>query len=157
MIRVPASLLLILLLAAGGLKPASRPMLSVTAITHVTIIDATGSPPQPDMTVLIEEDRIREIGKAEELAPPVDAEMIDATGKFLIPGLWDMHVHALHADHVERVFSEFVAQGVLGIRDMGGATRFLLMTRDAEGSPPLGRKCASPLISSRTRDHSVEI
>lgn len=119
MIRVPASLLLILLLAAGGFNPDSRPMASVTAITHVTIIDATGSPPQSDMTVLIDDNRITEIGKAEGLEPPADAQTIDATGKFLIPGLWDMHVHALHADRIERIFSEFVANGVLGIRDMG--------------------------------------
>jgi imidazolonepropionase-like amidohydrolase len=65
----------------------------VLAFTHVTIIDATGSPAQPGMTVVIEKGRIASIGKDADIAVPQEAHVIDGTGKFLIPGLVDMHVH----------------------------------------------------------------
>ena len=44
---------------------------------------------------------------------------MDGNGKFLIPGLWDMHVHSVYAERVDSMFPLFVANGVLGIRDMG--------------------------------------
>jgi hypothetical protein len=46
--------------------------------------------------------------------------IIDARGKFLIAGLWDMHVHALSKNQPDHFFPLFVANGVTGIRDMGG-------------------------------------
>src|SRR5262245_25341161 len=62
-------------------------------IAHVTIIDATGRAPLPDMTITIRDGRITEIGQAGKVRAPREAQVIDGTGKFLIPGLWDMHVH----------------------------------------------------------------
>ncbi len=61
--------------------------------THVTVIDATGAPAKPDMTVVIKGGRISALGKTAYLDLPENAHVVDATGKFLIPGLWDMHVH----------------------------------------------------------------
>ena len=61
--------------------------------THVTVIDATGAPAKPDMTVVISGERIVTLGKTGKVRIPADAQTIDATGKFLIPGLWDMHAH----------------------------------------------------------------
>jgi len=49
-----------------------------------------------------------------------DAIVVDGTGKFLIAGLWDMHVHTLSKNQPDRFFPLFVANGVTGIRDMGG-------------------------------------
>jgi hypothetical protein len=46
--------------------------------------------------------------------------VVDGTGKFLIAGLWDMHVHSLSKNQPDRFFPLFVANGVTGIRDMGG-------------------------------------
>src|SRR5690242_9986565 len=63
------------------------------AFTHVTVIDMTTAAPQPDMTVIITGNRITALGKANKLRIPQGAQVIDATGKFLIPGLWDMHIH----------------------------------------------------------------
>ena len=51
--------------------------------------------------------------------PPAAAKIVDGTGKYLIPGLWDMHVHAVFAERLNSMFPMFVANGVLGIRDMG--------------------------------------
>ena len=61
--------------------------------THVTVIDATGAPAKSDMTVVVRGDRIEALGKTSKLTVPRNAQVVDATGKFLIPGLWDMHVH----------------------------------------------------------------
>jgi imidazolonepropionase-like amidohydrolase len=99
--------------------------------THVTVIDATGRPALPDRTVVITGDRIHAIAKSSEIkmldGPPFDpktATIVDATGKYLIPGLWDMHVHfrggaSLIADN-EAWLSVFLANGITGIREMGG-------------------------------------
>jgi len=62
----------------------------VLAFTHVTVIDATGRPAVPEQTVLIRGDRIAAIEKFEKLKLPGGAKVIDARGKYMIPGLWDM-------------------------------------------------------------------
>ncbi|HYM00147.1 MAG TPA: hypothetical protein VEZ90_14435, partial [Blastocatellia bacterium] len=98
------------------LKPRIQPPL---ALEHVTIIDVTGGPVKPDMTVLIEADRIVSIGRSGTIPVPASATTVNASGKFLVPGLWDMHVHALQDERVRDFFTEFVANGVTGIRDMG--------------------------------------
>lgn len=84
---------------------------------HVTVIDATGAPARPDMTVLIVGDRITALGKAGRIRIPKHAQVVDATGKFLIPGLWDMHVHISDKNFL----SLFIANGITGVRDMGGS------------------------------------
>src|SRR5262252_9360387 len=63
------------------------------AIRNVSLIDATGAPLHKDMTVLIHGNRIETIGKSGKMRIPAAAQGIDGSGKFLIPGLWDMHVH----------------------------------------------------------------
>jgi imidazolonepropionase-like amidohydrolase len=94
------------------------------AITHVTVIDATGAPPQADMTVIVHDQRIAELGKSSEVRAPVHAVIVNGRGKYLIPGLWDMHVHTVFGDWLPRdervVLPLFVANGVTGVRDMGG-------------------------------------
>lgn len=62
-------------------------------LRNVTLIDMTDDRPKPNMTVVISGDRITEIGS--KAAIPRNAQIVDASGKFLIPGLWDMHVHPL--------------------------------------------------------------
>ena len=94
------------------------------AITHVTVIDATGAPPQPDMTVIVQDGRIVELGKSDAVHAPAGAKAVDGSGKYLIPGLWDMHVHEVFGDWMPRnekvVPPLFVANGITGVRDMGG-------------------------------------
>ncbi len=97
-------------------QSSSVPGDSSLILTHVTVIDATGSPPKPDMTVVIRNHRITALGRTNTI-PMRSAEVVDATGKFLIPGLWDMHVHTGRAD----IFLPlYIANGVTGVRDMGG-------------------------------------
>jgi hypothetical protein len=92
------------------------------AITDVTVIDATGAPPRPRMTVVIEGDRIAEIRPSSAGANFNGASVVEGAGRYLIPGLWDAHVHTFvfpwQPDHQLPLF---IANGVTGIRDMGGA------------------------------------
>jgi len=89
--------------------------------THATVIDATGAPAKSDMTVVIKGDRIAALGKTARLNVPENAHVVDATGKFLIPGLWDMHVHPWLG---KNYLALFTANGVTGIRVMAGAPEF---------------------------------
>lgn len=93
------------------------PAAKALVFSHVTVIDATGAPPQPDQTVVIAGDRIVRIGPAKNVATPSNAQVVDARGLYLIPGLWDMHVHIWDAD---LAFPLFLANGVTGVRNMGG-------------------------------------
>lgn len=119
--RIQATSLLILLLLQNPLSAQtnqnSRPHSLV--LTHVTVIDATGSPAKLDMTVVITNDRITTLGKGGRVRIPIGAQVVDATGKFLIPGLWDMHAHTLRRVRAETFFPLFIANGVTGVRDMG--------------------------------------
>src|SRR5215217_3215120 len=110
--------------------------------THATSIDVTGQAPKRDMTVVINGDRISAIG--DNISVPAGAQVVDANGKFMIPGLWDMHVHWYLRD----TFTLFIANGVTGVRQMFGNSD-LLRWRDqiAKGSL-LGPRMvvASPII-----------
>src|SRR5580765_1260058 len=98
------------------------------AITHVTIINPGMAKTQPDMTILIHGRDITSVGKTGILKVPPSASVINANGKFVIPGLWDMHMHFRDAD---RDLKMDVANGVLGIRNMGGITKEVFPLRDA--------------------------
>jgi len=97
-------------------------------INHVTVIDMTGAPPRTNMTVVIQADRIKQIGSSDHIRIPRGSQIIDARGSFLIPGLWDMHVHFTE---VARTFPMFIANGVTGVRNVGGDLEQLLKWRAA--------------------------
>ena len=87
-------------------------------ITHVTVIDGTGKAAASDMTVVIRGAHIAEMDSSDGISIPKDARVIDGTGKFLIPGLWDMHGHL--TDATEGALPLLIENGVTGVRDMGG-------------------------------------
>ncbi len=105
--------LIVLLCPAGAEAKADS---SALAITHVTVIDATGAPAQPDQTVVIKDGRIVALGKSADTLVPAGSETMDGTGKFLIPGLWDMHAHI--AAGARDCLALYLANGVTGVRDM---------------------------------------
>jgi imidazolonepropionase-like amidohydrolase len=109
---------------AAAFAGAAAAAVSAVAITHVTIIDTTGGAPKPDMTVVVQDHRIVDLGKSDVVHAPAGARLVDGSGKYLIPGLWDMHVHEVFGDWIPRnekvVPPLFVANGITGVRDMGG-------------------------------------
>ncbi len=96
----------------------------VLVFTHVTVIDATGAPAKPDMTVVIKGGRIAALGKTANLDVPENAHVVDATGKFLIPGLWDMHAHLQDVGLGKSYLALFIANGVTGVRVMSGREEY---------------------------------
>ena len=123
---------------APGTKAASL------VLTHVTVIDTTGATVKPDMTVVIEGDRIVVIAKSTDIRPPENAEIVDATGRFLIPGLWDMHVYWYEKDYL----TLFIANGVTGIRQMFGAPIHHQWRKEIEAGQLVGPHMliASPIV-----------
>ena len=107
------------------------------AITNVTVIDGTDDPPRPGMTVIVRAGRIAVIVPAASATLPADARVVDATGKYLIPGLWDMHVHL--GQWPESALALLVANGVTGVRDMGTSLTAVRQWRhDAETGKRIG-------------------
>ncbi|HTL07286.1 MAG TPA: amidohydrolase family protein [Chitinophagaceae bacterium] len=86
------------------------------AITHAAVLDLQTGKLQPDNTVLISNGKITQIAPAASLAIPKNAFVIDAKGKTLLPGLWDMHAHFEQADWGPA----YLATGITTVRDCGG-------------------------------------
>lgn len=104
-----------------GCAREDRPAL---AITHVTLIDGTGAAPRPDVTVLLEGARIALVAPSSTTVIPSGARTVDGSGKFLIPGLADMHVHLTGAGEPDGsrkfLLPLLLANGITTVRDMGG-------------------------------------
>jgi imidazolonepropionase-like amidohydrolase len=135
---------LLLVLLVGASVAGAIPNPPQLAITHVAVIDSRANAPRFDQTVLIANGRIVAMGPVARIKPSKDARVIDATGKFLIPGLWDMHVHlaGLNADPAwskQVLLPLLLANGVTGVRDMGGDLDVLLAwKREIESGTLLG-------------------
>ena len=116
---------------------AAQPGPQAVAIAHVTVIPMTKVPYLRDQTVLLRGDRIAALGPASTVVVPRGARRIDGRGRFLIPGLWDMHAH-VRADDVTRglVFPLYVANGVTGLRVMAGDCDSLCAGEDSAGYEP---------------------
>jgi imidazolonepropionase-like amidohydrolase len=99
-------------------------------ITHVTVIDTVTGKTLPDTTVVVKGNRIAGVGRG--LAR--SGKVVEANGRYLIPGLWDMHTHVYFdstaADGTDLVLPLFIANGVTGVRDMGSILDPVLAARD---------------------------
>jgi imidazolonepropionase-like amidohydrolase len=118
MIMAPAALCIFQAQITSALI-AQAPAPSVVAFTGVIVIDGTFPAPRADQVVVIRGNRIVAAGPRASTAVPPGARVIDAGGKFLIPGLWDMHVHT-SVPAGREVLALYVANGVTGVRDMAG-------------------------------------
>ncbi len=123
-----AALACFFVVASPG-RAASKPI----AITDVNLIDVTGGAVIENSTVVLSGGRIVNVGKSANVHMPDGAKVVDGSGKFLIPGLWDMHVHMVFGDWFpqsrEIALPLFVANGVTGVRDMGGELEVLQQWR----------------------------
>src|SRR5580692_9208149 len=99
------------------IKQGSTPRSGDICIVHVTVIDTASGKENRDRVVTISGDRIAGIAAGSAMAPAGSCTVIDETGKYLIPGLWDMHAHGSQFDGVLPLC---VANGVTGIREMSG-------------------------------------
>ena len=149
-ISMVALLLISFALPTASLK--QDPQRNVLAISDVTVIDATGAPARPNMTVIVTGDRITNIGNTAEVVIPENAHVIEGKGKFLIPGLWDMHVHAVIKSLPETYFPMFIANGVTGVRDMAADLELLKQLRKDIGG---GRLLGPRLVGGQMVDGPI--
>ena len=110
----------------AALSPAHAQSPGPAAIVNATVIDVVTGERRPGITVVTQAGRIAAMGKG--IAIPRDAKRVNGKGKFVIPGLWDMHTH--HQGTGADCLDLFVAKGVVGTRDMGGDADFILPLRE---------------------------
>lgn len=108
--------------------PASPP--PSTAIVHVTVVDPATERISRDSTVLIRGRHIIRIGSSLRVHPPAGATIIDGSGRYLIPGLWNMHLHAGNYAKARSALPTLLSQGVTGVRDMGAPPADIVRLRD---------------------------
>jgi len=91
------------------------------AIVHVTVVDVLKGIELTDQTVIIRGHRIKTMGPGSHVQVPSGTRVVNGRGRFLVPGLWDMHAH-FDGDQLVRhsVFPLFIANGITGARDMAG-------------------------------------
>ena len=98
-------------------------------ITNVNVIDVVSGGVRPNQNLVVVGDRISQVGAASEVHPPAGAKPIAGEGYYLIPGLWDMHIHLRNdptkpaislAKENAAVLKLFLVNGVVGVREMGG-------------------------------------
>jgi imidazolonepropionase-like amidohydrolase len=145
-VSVLASILLCSLTFATGQEPV-RP--GSIAITGVAVIDVRGGQMLRDRTVVITGNRIADVASRTDARIPAGAQVVDGQGRFLTPGLWDMHVH-----QVRTFLTLYIANGVTGTREMGSPLplpeTFALRRRIEQGET-IGPRffTAGPLVDGR--------
>lgn len=139
--------------AAGSLpgalaSPAAAGSANGTALIGGSVLDVDSGRVHHDMTVVIRADRIVDIGRRHEVDVSPTAEQHDLAGKYVIPGLWDMHVHSFY----ERIdLPLFVVNGVTGVREMWGQPHHHDWVERIEDGSLLGPRyvLAGPLVDGK--------
>ncbi len=100
------------------------------AFTGATLIDGTGAAPIANATVVTRDGKILAAGPSDKVQIPPDAQRVDVAGKYIIPGLWDMHAHYEQVEWGPI----YLAAGVTTVRDVGNEFDFITAVRDAVNS-----------------------
>ena len=116
----------LLVLASHALGAATSGPDEVTAFAHVNVVPMDREIVLVDMTVVVRDGKIVAVGRSEDVGVPPGATVVDGAGKYLLPGLMDMHVHVKEQRHLGR----YLAYGVTTVRNMHGAWGEPLTWRD---------------------------
>ncbi len=136
--RMYLSLLATFLLAASLAFSQAPPI----AIRGVTLIDVIDGKAIPNSALLLRDGKIAYAGPTAGLRVPPSVKVIDGTGKFAIPGLWDMHVHLWES---ENTLPLYVAYGVTGVQDMGSNfDRVKVWRKAVEDGKAVGPRVITP-------------
>lgn len=155
---LPCLLVAILFVIAG---PA--PLHAQTYIENVTLVDVVKQQLLANHTVVITGDRITDVQPTRKIKPPAKADIVDGTGKFLIPGLTDAHIHFFQNgglytrpdvidlrkyrshekeleyahDNMEKVLQRYLKNGITQVIDVGASQRFLQQRKKLANQPDL--------------------
>jgi imidazolonepropionase-like amidohydrolase len=151
MFRTTAAGKLVGLYIAGALACSAPAVAATLLIENVTLIDGTGRPSLQSAWVRVDGERISRVS-TEAIDAPADAQHIDGTGKYLIPGLMDMHIHLQGGADVTpegllaakndrqkgvRALHSYLYSGVTSVFDAGNVPDFIFALRDDERSGKL--------------------
>lgn len=109
---------------SNRLSPAAKGAL---VITNANLIDGTGKAPVSDAVIVMENGRITQVGTRSSVKIPKGAKIFDARGKYVLPGLWEMHAHFEQVEWGP----VYLAAGVTTVRDVGNEFEFMTSVRDA--------------------------
>ncbi|MEP6924761.1 MAG: amidohydrolase, partial [Pyrinomonadaceae bacterium] len=109
---------------SNKISPAQKGAL---VITNANLIDGTGKTPITDAVIVMENGRITSVGTRASVKIPKGARSFDAAGKYVLPGLWDMHAHFEQVEWGP----VYLAAGVTTVRDVGNEFEFMTSVRDA--------------------------
>ncbi|HEU5239827.1 MAG TPA: amidohydrolase family protein, partial [Pyrinomonadaceae bacterium] len=125
------------------------------ALVGGTLIDVNGKPATTDSAVVIQGDRITAVGPRAGVKIPANAKVIDVGGKFLLPGLWDMHSHLYQAEFGPT----YLAAGITTARDVGNDIEFGTALRDAakEGRGLGPRMLLAGYIDGKSGSHGFDV
>jgi len=143
---------------AAPVNAANQPV----AFTDVTLIPMDREGTVPGQTVVVRDGRIISIGPSSSAAIPTDAVRIDGRGKFLMPGLAEMHAHvqgpqAANAEEMNRdIMFLYIANGITTIRAMLGAPNQLILREQLARGEVLGPTMyvAAPSLNGKTAPHA---
>ncbi|MBW8683185.1 amidohydrolase family protein [Chitinophaga rhizophila] len=144
-------------------------------ITHANVIDVINNKTLRDQTIVITQDRITQTGPTAKIKPPADAVIIDATGKYIMPGMTDAHVHFFQSgglytrpdavnltaiypyekdqqwvkDHLDDMMARYLACGITTVADVGGPlSNFRIRDKAGKESLHPNAWVTGPLVST---------
>jgi hypothetical protein len=141
-----------LTLIGGQISP---PRAGALVLLGATLIDVGGGPPISDSAVVVEGDRITAAGPRSRIRIPEGATVVNAAGKYILPGLWDMHAHLYQVEFGP----VYLAAGITSARDVGNDIEFATTLRDAarRGLGLQPRLMLAGYIDGKNEGHSFDV
>ncbi|NOY79408.1 MAG: amidohydrolase family protein [Kiritimatiellaeota bacterium] len=141
-------------------------MTETKAILHATLIDGTGAPPSADSAVVVRGQRVEAVGHADELAIPPDAEVVDAAGTWLMPGIIEAHAHVGGDGKAQQVLRLSLQRGITTVCSVSANTSGIELSRAIEAGwvrgcarliPACVVSCTHGHVRFRTADGPWEV
>lgn len=127
---------LVVCLSLTHCQPSGEVFEGALCIQNITTIDPTDGA-RENQTVIIKDGKILKVAPTPELKLSSGNQIIDGTGKYLIPGLWDAHIHFAYIEALApSMFDLFLLYGITSVRDTGGKTDLVLKWREAARANP---------------------
>jgi len=141
--------ILSVLLFCVGCQPSGEVFEDAYCIDNISIIDPVDGLLE-NQTVVVKNGKIQKVVPSDQIKLSEENEIIDGIGKFLMPGLWDAHIHFNYIEELApSMFNMFLAYGITSVRDTGGRIEFVKKWKDASLANPTEAprvKIAGPLL-----------